>query len=82
VAKELLEAPNLPDKFIMPTTLKDGGAHDMGKSSSLYSRGPCSLSLYFLLPSHGNLLLAYKREGTEGNKGIPSFCLHFNGALS
>jgi hypothetical protein len=35
-----------------------------------------------LLPSHGNLLLAYKREGTEGNKGIPSFSLHFNGALS
>jgi hypothetical protein len=34
-AKELPEAPSLPDKFTVPATLEDNGAHDMGKSSSL-----------------------------------------------
>jgi hypothetical protein len=33
----------------------------MGKSFSLYS---------LLLPSHVSLLLTYKREGTQGNRGI------------
>jgi hypothetical protein len=42
----LPEAPNLPDKFTVLTTREDGGAYDMGKSSSVYSRRPCTLSCY------------------------------------
>jgi hypothetical protein len=69
--KELPKAPNLPHKLTVPATPEDSGANDMGKSSSPYSRRSCTLSL--MLPSHVSLLLAYKREGTEGNWGNFSF---------
>jgi hypothetical protein len=39
--------------------------------------------LSLLLPSHVSLLLTYKREGTQGNRGDFSFdSLHSDGALS